>query len=77
MAKSNLVRLASVRVHSAYLAGSAMCRQALVTRLDYRDERGDVAPRTVGIAVMAALAISVGAIITVKVTNKAASIPLP
>ncbi|MEM7339422.1 MAG: hypothetical protein AAF467_12290 [Actinomycetota bacterium] len=38
-------------------------------------EQGDVAPRTIGIAIMAALAVTVGAIITTVVTGWANSVP--
>jgi len=44
--------------------------------LDPADERGDVEARTVTIAVMVALALAVGVIITAKVTNKANGISL-
>ena len=50
--------------------------QFLSERLRVRDERGDVTPRTVGIAVMTALAVAVGIIITGKVMSKANSIEL-
>ena len=51
------------------------CHRAALSD-DLADERGDVAPRTVGIAVMAALAISVGVIITAKVKARAEGINL-
>jgi len=76
MAKSQAVQSAVVRVHSAYVGQLAALKEVLVARLDARGERGDVAPRTVGIAVMAALAISVGAVITTKVKGKADGIDL-
>ena len=46
------------------------------SRFAIRDERGDVAPRTIGIAVMAALAVAVGAIITQKITGLASDIDI-
>ena len=49
---------------------------ALGERLDWRDERGDVAPRTVGIAIMAAAALAVGATIKAKLTAKADALVL-
>jgi hypothetical protein len=76
MLTSGPVLQTSIRLHHTYRDCSAALATGLADRLDPRDERGDVAPRTVGIAVMAALAISVGAIITAKVTNKANEIPL-
>jgi hypothetical protein len=73
---TNAILQASVRLHRTYKAWSATVDDAFATRLAAGDERGDVAPRTVGIAVMAALAISIGAIITAKVTAKANGINL-
>lgn len=63
---------ASMRAHSA----ATSSRDALSKRLDPRDERGDVTPRTVGIAVMTAAAVAVGALITTKITAKEATISL-
>jgi hypothetical protein len=48
----------------------------LAARADLSDERGDVEARTITIAVMAALAIAIGVIITTKVTDKANDISL-
>jgi hypothetical protein len=48
----------------------------LIPRFDVRDDRGDVTPRTVGIAVMTAAAVGVGTFITQKITDKAATIDL-
>ena len=49
-------------------------RAALVERV-YRDERGEVTSTTITIAILATLALAVGAIIVAKVTGKAESIP--
>ncbi|MEL7155001.1 MAG: hypothetical protein AAFN30_00225 [Actinomycetota bacterium] len=65
-----------VLAHAALWLGAADTRAAVARRTAWRDERGDIAARTVGIAIMAALAIAVGGIITTKVTNKANSINL-
>ena len=40
-----------------------------------RDERGEVTSTTITIAILATLALAVGAIIVAKVTSKANSIP--
>ncbi|MCP4224477.1 MAG: hypothetical protein GY773_14145, partial [Actinomycetia bacterium] len=63
MLTSTPVLQTSIRLHQAlavYSNWSAAAADALTSRLDPRDERGDVAPRTIGIAVMATLALSVG-----------------
>ncbi len=75
MTAHHLYRL-SVRAHSTVWLGLDAAGRALARRVDVGDERGDVAARTVGIAIMAALAIAVGGIITTKVTGKAESINL-
>jgi ABC-type anion transport system duplicated permease subunit len=51
-------------------------RAGLSARLDIHDDRGDVTPRTVGIAVMTAVAVAVGITITAKIRDKEASIVL-
>ena len=76
MLTSGPVLQASICFHHTSGEWSRALANGLIDRLNPRDERGDVAPRTVGIAVMAALAISVGAIITAKVRLKAEEIPL-
>ena len=50
-------------------------RDALVTRVSVRDERGEVTSTTIMIAILATLALAVGAIITAKVLAKANSTP--
>ncbi len=77
MLTSTPVLQTSIRLHhslAVYSNWSATAADALTSRLDPRDERGDVAPRTIGIAVMATLALSVGVIITTKLQSKAESI---
>ena len=76
MHTSTHLKALAVRAHATVVLVGADLRSALTSRLDYRDERGDVAARTVGIAIMAALAITVGGIIATKVTNKANAIDL-
>ncbi|MEZ5408581.1 MAG: hypothetical protein R2761_11180 [Acidimicrobiales bacterium] len=69
----------TVVAHAAATLAIGDTRRALaerVRRLDPADERGDVEARTVTIAVMVALALAVGVIITAKVTNKANGISL-
>jgi hypothetical protein len=46
----------------------------LIERLDDRNERGDVSEKTVTIAVMVALALAAGAVITAAVMAKMGSI---
>jgi ABC-type anion transport system duplicated permease subunit len=65
-----------IRAYLVYRDWSDSVRHGLRARLYHCDERGDVAPRTVGIAVMAALAIAVGTIITTKVLDRAEQIDL-
>ena len=56
------------------VAGMA-ARDALVRRVSVRDERGEVTSTTIMIAILATLALAVGAIITAKVISKANSTP--
>ena len=65
--------LLRTHIQLVILAGAA--RAALVRRLDWRDERGEITSTTITIAVLATLALAVGAIIVTKVTDKANSIP--
>lgn len=77
MSHTNLVQTAGIRAHVTYLNAKADLESALRRGFFPEDgERGDVAPRTVGIAVMAALAIAVGGIITTKLTEKANNLDL-
>jgi len=61
------------QVHVLILVAAA--RDALTRAVGGRDERGEITSTTIIIAVMATLALAVGAIIVVKVTDKANSIP--
>lgn len=66
----------AVRVHARTVLTSTGLRDRLAGRIDWRDERGDITPRIIGIAMMAALALLVLGIVTNKVTTKANSISL-
>ena len=70
------MRKAIVAGHAACSLRAGQLRDGLVARSQYRDERGDVAPRTVAIAVMAGIALSVGAIIASKLDAKANALNL-
>jgi hypothetical protein len=61
-----------VRALTAFWAA----RDAAIARTDWHDERGEVTSTTIVIAVLAALSLAVGVIITQKVTQKANSIPI-
>lgn len=65
-----------VAVHATSVLALDDLGRALTSRLDVRDERGDIEARTVTIAIMAALALAVGAIIRQRVTAKAETITL-
>lgn len=58
------------------MTGYWLARDAVIRRLDVRDERGEVTSTAIVIAVLATLALAVGVIITQKVTDKANSIPI-
>lgn len=51
-------------------------RDALMSRIDLSNERGDVTSTTIVIAALAAISLAVVAIIALKVTNKANSIDM-
>lgn len=51
-------------------------RDALMSRTDLSNERGDVTSTTIVIAALATISLAVVAIIALKVTNKANSIDL-
>lgn len=82
MAVIERAQRAAVGLHAAALLAladlgqAAQLLRARAGEIDWTDERGDVEARTITIAIMAALALSVGAIITLKVTQKANSISL-
>ncbi len=66
--------LLRTQVQVLILVGAA--RAGLGRRLDWRDERGEITSTTITIAILATLALAVGAIIVTKVTGKANSIPV-
>ena len=66
--------LLRTHVHLLVMVGAA--RAALVRHLDWRDESGEITSTTITIAVLATLALAVGAIIVAKVTEKANAIPI-
>ncbi len=72
----DLMYRATIRAHTAGAMAADDLKVGLARRLDVRDERGDVTPRTVGIAIMTAAAVAVGAAITLKITNKETAISL-
>lgn len=76
MSMPSSIHLLAVRSHARGTLLAASTRSMILSRVDARNERGDVAARTVGIAIMAALAITVGGIIATKVTGKANAIEL-
>lgn len=75
-ARRDAARTAAVRCQVMLALKLAQARDGLVARLDYRDERGDIAPRTVGIAVMAGIALTIGSIIAAKLEAKANALNL-
>lgn len=64
-----------LRAQLAAMIVLAALRDGLAARAA-RDERGEVTSTTIMIAVLATLALAVGAIIVAKVTQKANSIPV-
>lgn len=64
--------LLRLQIEAMFLALRA--RDAIRDRA-VRDERGEVTSTTITIAILATLALAVGAIIVAKVTSKANSIP--
>jgi len=64
-----------LRLQVVLVVAVALASEGLARRVDLRDERGEVTSTTIMIAVLASLAIVVGAIIVTKVTGKANSIP--
>jgi len=65
-----------VRGHTAATMGALDIGEAVGERLDYRDERGDITPRTVGIAAMTAIAVTATGLIVAKITTKESTINL-
>ncbi len=79
MSAIDTIHRTTVVAHATATLAAGDTRRALadrLRRLDPVDDRGDVEARTVTIAVMVALALAVGVIITAKVTNKANGISL-
>jgi hypothetical protein len=66
----------STRTHTAGTQHVERLTAWLEPRANFADDRGDVTPRTVGIAVMTAAAVGVGTYVTQRITDKAATIDL-
>lgn len=64
-----------LRLHVMAMLAASRTRDGLVRRVNLRDERGEVTSTTIMIAILATLALAVGAIVVAKVTGKANSIP--
>ena len=64
-----------LRLMVAVSVAALALRDGLTSRARLGDERGEVTSTTIMIAVLATLALAVGAIIVAKVTSKANSIP--
>ncbi len=67
-------RQAAVLAHAHSSSRLGRLSEAIAERTEFRDERGDVTPRTIMVFIFAALALAVGGIITTKVTGKANAI---
>ncbi len=65
-----------VAAHARYEAGRETTDWWLSDRLRIRDERGDITPRMVGAALMAAAAIAVIGILRPRLENRATTLPL-
>lgn len=79
MAVTDRVNRMVVAAHATTVLALADLRadlRARAAQIEWSDDRGDVEARTITIAIMAALALAVGGIITLKVTRKANSISL-
>ncbi len=63
-------------LHARYTLGHEDTASWLARRLRIRDERGDITPRMVGAALMAAAAIAVIGILRPRLENKATTVPL-
>ena len=66
----------TVRIHAGVILAATGTRDWLADRVQWHDDRGDITPRIIGIATMAALALAVLAIVTARVTAKANTISL-
>ncbi len=65
-----------VAAHARYELGRETTDRWFSDRLRIRDERGDITPRMVGAALMAAAAIAVIGILRPRLENKATTLPL-
>lgn len=63
-------------LHARYTLRQEDTVSWLAGRLRIRDERGDITPRMVGAALMAAAAIAVIGILRPRLENKATTVPL-
>ncbi len=65
-----------VPLHARYTSGQEATSSWLGGRLRIRDDRGDITPRMVGAALMAAAAIAVIGILRPRLENRANTVPL-
>ena len=65
-----------VPLHARYTLGQEASSMWLAARLRFRDDRGDITPRMVGAALMAAVAIAVIGILQPRLENRANTVPL-
>lgn len=71
---TNQTKRAITLAHAnGHLASDAVAA-SVSERMRFRDDHGDVTPRTIMVFIFAALALAVGGIITGKVTGKANAI---
>ena len=66
---------ALMRLGVAVMAAVMLLDDLVTDRTEVASERGEISSTTITIAILAALAIAVGAIITMKITGKANAIP--
>jgi len=69
------VTIVLVALVAAFVAAAAVVRRNEQFRARFRDERGEVTEKVIITALFAALALAAATIITLKVTDKANSIP--
>ncbi len=74
MATKMTERLAPL--HGRYTLSQEATAHWLAGRLRIRDDRGDITPRMVGAALMAAAAIAVIGILRPRLENRAQTVPL-
>jgi hypothetical protein len=65
-----------VPLHARYVLGQDWSERWLAARLRLRDDRGDITPRMVGAALMAAAAIAVIGILRPRLETRATNLPL-